>query len=502
MENGPGLVAFLNPQGNFDPDDSYWTEHPDFGGQLVYVKEVALALAEEHGVRVDIITRRIEDPEWPEFSGIMDSYPRSDDVRIVRIPFGGKKFLRKEQLWPHILEYVEGIENFYSEESCWPDIVTTHYGDGGLAGALLGERNDIPFTFTGHSLGAQKMDKLNVSEDNLDEMLKKFNFHKRLAAERISMSNAHTVFVSTDQERKIQYSPPAYEGAVDVEDDSKFAVVPPGVNLDIFHPQLSDEDERIKDLVQEKFSRDLDEERQELPAVIAASRLDEKKNHTGLVEAFAQSHDLQQRANLVITLRGIDNPFRGYEDADDEERKVLDQIMEIISQNNLRGKVSMFSLGSQQELASCYRVLSEKNSIFALVSYHEPFGLAPIEAMASGLPVVATRNGGPEEILQENGEKFGILVDPEDPDDIAGGLLRLAGRQGNWEKYYNAGRRRVEEKYTWESTAENYLQRLTRILEEPKKFAPSKRLEIPEYFYSGKGESQLVEKLKKLYPDM
>ena len=37
-------IAFLNPQGNFDPQDRYWTAHPDFGGQLVYVKEVAMAL--------------------------------------------------------------------------------------------------------------------------------------------------------------------------------------------------------------------------------------------------------------------------------------------------------------------------------------------------------------------------------------------------------------------------------------------------------------------------
>jgi sucrose-phosphate synthase len=34
-------ILFLNPQGNFDKFDSYWTEHPDFGGQLVYVKEIA-----------------------------------------------------------------------------------------------------------------------------------------------------------------------------------------------------------------------------------------------------------------------------------------------------------------------------------------------------------------------------------------------------------------------------------------------------------------------------
>ncbi|MFN2167505.1 MAG: glycosyltransferase family 1 protein, partial [Anaerolineae bacterium] len=51
-------IAFLNPQGNFDPKDSYWTEHPDFGGQLVYVKEVAIAVA-ALGHQADILTRQI-----------------------------------------------------------------------------------------------------------------------------------------------------------------------------------------------------------------------------------------------------------------------------------------------------------------------------------------------------------------------------------------------------------------------------------------------------------
>ena len=67
-------VAFLNPQGNFDPADSHWTQHPDFGGQLVYVKEAALAMAEQ-GWQVDIITRRIVDPAWPQFASKFDAYP-------------------------------------------------------------------------------------------------------------------------------------------------------------------------------------------------------------------------------------------------------------------------------------------------------------------------------------------------------------------------------------------------------------------------------------------
>lgn len=51
-------VAFFNPQGNFDKNDSHLTEHPDFGGQLVYVKELAKAMG-ELGIKVDIITRRV-----------------------------------------------------------------------------------------------------------------------------------------------------------------------------------------------------------------------------------------------------------------------------------------------------------------------------------------------------------------------------------------------------------------------------------------------------------
>jgi len=74
-------ISFLNPQGNFDPNDSYWTEHPDFGGQLVYVKEVASAMA-NLGHQVDIITRQIIDPEWPEFADSQDAFPGIQGVTL------------------------------------------------------------------------------------------------------------------------------------------------------------------------------------------------------------------------------------------------------------------------------------------------------------------------------------------------------------------------------------------------------------------------------------
>src|SRR5437870_599971 len=153
-------LAFLNPQGNFDPKDSYWTAHPDFGGQLVYVKQLALAMG-ALGHRVDIVTRRIEDPQWPEFAAPTDAYPGHPNVRILRIPCGPQAFLPKEELWPFLgSEFVPRLLALYREESAQPDATTAHYGDGGLCAAIIQEQTGIPFTFTAHSLGAQKMDKL------------------------------------------------------------------------------------------------------------------------------------------------------------------------------------------------------------------------------------------------------------------------------------------------------------------------------------------------------
>ncbi len=487
-------IAFLNPQGNFDNNDLCWTEHPDFGGQLVYVKEVAIVMS-KLGHKIDIITRQIIDGEWPGFENQIEYYEGVENVRIIRIPFGGKKFLNKELLWEHLNEYVENIISFYKSEGEMPDFITTHYGDGGLTGAILQEKTGIPYSFTGHSLGAQKMDKLNVSLLNIEEMDQRYHFTKRIMAERISMANSAVNFVSTLQERMEQYGHRAYKGAVDTNDDNKFRVVPPGANTELFSTiSKNEEDDIVINKVREVFDRDLNEDRRELPAVIAASRLDHKKNHIGLVKAYAESSELQKRANLVITLRGIDNPFIDYSNVKVEEKKILDSIMDVINKYDLKGKVSMFSLNSQKQLAACYREFSRRKSVFSLTALYEPFGLAPIEAMACGLPVAVTKNGGPSEVLKEGTEKFGVLVDAADPQNIAQGILEVLD---NYDFYQEQGLYRVNSKYTWASTAKNYLNAIEEKIKENRN---NNKLIINLYFIDPKDENRIeIEELKKIY---
>ncbi len=495
------FIAFLNPQGNFDPRDSYWTQHPDFGGQLVYVKEVALALA-RRGHRVDIVTRQIVDPAWPEFAAPLDAYPGHENVRIVRLPFGGDRFLLKEELWPYLgTEFVPRMISFYQREGRSPDAVTAHYADGGLTAAVLQKEPGIPFTFTSHSLGAQKMEKLGAVWDNLAELDARFHFARRITAERIAMSRASVCTASTALERFEQYGHPAYHGAIDVHDDQRLAVIPPGVNLRVFDREAqSAVEQATRTKVRTKLARDIAPERRGLPVIVASSRLDAKKNHLGLVRAFAQSQPLQAQANLLLVSRGLDNPLAGYPQADEGTREVLNQVMAVVDESGLRGKISLFSLDSQDELAAAYRLLAESQAVFALTAYYEPFGLAPLEAMAAGLPAVVTRNGGPAESLREGNEKYGVLVDPSDPADIARGLLRVLDDEATWRRFAEAGRRRVHDRYTWESTARQFERILVGLVSDPPHPPPPKGLPIHRYFLQPTpGNDIPLEELAELY---
>jgi sucrose-phosphate synthase len=435
-------VTFLNPQGNFDPADSHLTEHPDFGGQLVYVKEVAQAMTAA-GHRVDILTRQIDDPDWPEFAGPLDHYPESGtDLRIVRLPCGGPRFLNKERLWDHLPEFIDKLVAFYGD--AMPDFATAHYADGGYCAALLERSAGLGFTFTGHSLGAQKLDKLGMSPTNAADMEARFRFSQRIAAERLAMGRAVRIITSTDQERREQYSHPLYAGAVDVDDPEKFTVIPPGVNTQIFTTEAGDIDRSLApDILRDVISS-------ERPMVVVSNRLDQKKNTIGVVEAFAASEALRQRASLLLCVRGIDDPFAQVDQLDAGERQVLTPILETIERNGLRDNVGFLNIPSQRALAAAYRAVAAGGGVFALTAFYEPFGLAPIEAAACGLACVATRNGGPSEIFADGS---GILVDPADPGDIARGLVAALENQADLAK---RARNRVLTTYTWDKTAERY----------------------------------------------
>jgi len=443
-------IIFLNPQGNFDQKDSHLTEHADFGGQLIYVKEISKALVEQYpDLKVDIITRRFNDPEWSEDFGEEITYYQgtSSRLRIVRIPCGDTSFLRKEMLWQHIPEWVENIVRFYGTHL--PDYATAHYGDGGYSAVLLKKITGIPFTFTGHSLGAQKLDKIYKKEPDFNKLDDWYHFSMRIQAERLSMQYADTIITSTDMERYEQYSHPLYRDVVDVEADGKFAVIPPGVNTTLFNQKVDEKDREVFASIEDQLGITKE------PSIILSSRLDDKKNHISAVKAYAQNKELQQKASLGIFLRGIKDPYKEVGNLTGNERIILQAIIDEIDRHHLRDRVFFLDLASQKELAGAYKYFAIKHAMFVLTAFYEPFGLAPIEAGACGLVPVTTNNGGPSDIFKDG---MGILVDPTDIDDIARGMKKALE---NHEEYAEKAVRLVKEKYTWEKTAKGYHQLVT-----------------------------------------
>ncbi len=472
-------ITFLNPQGNFDPLDSHLTDHPDFGGQLVYVKELTIQLG-RLGHKVDILTRRIEDPEWPEFSDAEDGYPGQKNVRILRFPCGPKHFLEKEDLWPYIAEWVDNVRSFYKAEGSLPDIHTAHYADGGLAGTMINELDGTPFTFTSHSLGAQKLDRLLAKDMPFDEAVEKFHFDKRLAAERCAVAHAELIITSSEKERLHHLAHKVYRDAIDVSDDSRFKRIPPGVNLDIFAETSTYENEQqVATLIEETLHRDIPMMRRHLPMVVCSSRLVEKKNIIGLVRAWAHSETLMASANLLISVTGDPYPFRAPAGTfTPQEDAILDELRELIDERNLWPCVMTISLPTQHDLAAAYRHLAKnRQGVFALTAFHEPFGLSPLEALACGMPVVVTNSGGPAESLKD---EAGVLVDPNDPDDIASGLLKLVQREDCWHSYREAGMARVMQYYTWPRSAVEYEKTLQQVVNNQ----PARRTSqvCPEWF--------------------
>jgi glycosyltransferase involved in cell wall biosynthesis len=78
-----------------------------------------------------------------------------------------------------------------------------------------------------------------------------------------------------------------------------------------------------------------------------------------------------------------------------------------------------FLLGFRQDVPQLLREFD----VFVLSSTSEGFSLATIEAMATGIPVVVTKSGGPEEIVDDR--QTGLMVPPADPASLAQGICEV-----------------------------------------------------------------------------
>jgi len=419
----------------------------DTGGQVTYVVEQARALALHPGVRkVDLVTRQIYDGK------VDDSYRRSeepivDGARIVRIPFGPRRYLRKENLWPHLDSFVDQILHYVRSLRFGPDIIHGHYADGGHVGAQLAKLLGVPFIFTGHSLGRVKQARLMEKGTRPEVLEKQFHFMERFEAEEMALEEAALVIASTTQEVEEQYQ------LYDHYQPDRMEVIPPGVDLRRFRAEKPDEETPPIGKELERFLTDPTK-----PMILAMARPDEKKNFGMLIRAFAETPGLREKANLVLVAGNRDRISA----MDAAPRRVLSRILMSIDRFDLYGSVAYPKHHQPADVPDLYRLAASTKGVFVNVATTEPFGLTLIEAAASGLPVVATRDGGPRDILEAC--QNGLLVDPHDQEAIGEAVLKALSFEDQWESWSQNGIHGAHSRYTWERHVRKYIREVDSIL--------------------------------------
>ncbi len=444
-----GLIRGENPELGHDADT---------GGQIKYVVELAHALSRDKRVeKVELITRQIKD------RAVSEDYARSiekinDKFSIIRIRAGGGKYLRKELLWNHLEEFVDQSIKYIKSSGRLPDIIHGHYADAGYVCSELTKFFGIPFVQTGHSLGRDKKRKLLGEGIDENEIEKRYKISHRIKVEEDIIYFADMIVTSTRQEIKKQY------GDYTNTYEEKFRVIPPGVDIEKFYPFDSirksgnDESEKWRGIIGEKLFRFFVDVNK--PMILSVCRPDKRKNISGLIKAYGESNDLQRKSNLAI-FAGIREDIQ---EMPDNEREVLTEILLLMDKYNLYGRMAIPKRhDTEHEIPQLYRIAAQSGGIFVNAALVEPFGLTLIEAAASGVPVVATDDGGARDII-ENCE-HGLLVDVSRPANIADAIYTILADGNLWKEFSENGIKNVKKHYTWKAHTETYLSEIENLLE-------------------------------------
>lgn len=509
-------IVLISMHGLVRGDNMEIGRDSDTGGQVKYVVELARALANTEGVyRVDLLTRQIASPEVDSSYGEpneMLSCPSdgtgSCGAYIIRIPCGARdKYIAKESLWPYIHEFVDGAlnhivnmaraigEQVNGGKPTWPYVIHGHYADAGEVAAHLSGALNVPMVLTGHSLGRNKFEQLLKQGRLPKDINASYKIMRRIEAEELGLDASEMVVTSTRQEIEEQWG--LYDG-FDLKLERKLrvrrqrgvscfgrymprmVVIPPGMDFSYVTTQdTMGGDTDLKSLIgndRTQSKRNLPPMWSEVmrfftnphkPTILALSRPDPKKNVTTLLKAFGECQPLRELANMTLILGNRDD----IEDMSNSSSVVLTTVLKLIDKYDLYGQVAYPKHHKQSDVPDIYRLAAKTKGVFINPALVEPFGLTIIEAAAYGLPVVATKNGGPVDILKALNN--GLLVDPHDQNAIADALLKLLADKNMWSECRKNGLKNIH-RFSWPEHCRNYLSHV----EHSRNRHPNSHLEI------------------------
>ena len=421
----------------------------DGGGLITLQVGLTRELAQHTAVSdALLITRLVEDG-----SGIFDrpSQEIAPGGSIARIPFGGPELLSQSDMWAHRAELEREMTDLFVSEGHF-DALHLRFADvGTFVGARLAEEFDIPVFFTlapdPHAVIATAERAGHLTRENFAvvDRSEHYMFRMWLVEWMLDRSERLALLPRADQRRQFMELL-----GVDVEDHAdRFVVIPEGVDTDlatdarraVLEAEQSDLPAvlaPLRDLI-----AGLPERRRELPLILSVGRLNRIKGMDRVVAAWAGDDQIREAYNLLIVGGDLENPS-------EEERACLHMIHEAVGEQSTG--LLMMGGRTHTEVATLMSVAAEgvggvagPRGIYVSGSEKEEFGLAIVEALAAGLPVVAPSTGGPASYVDHG--FTGYLSDTTDVDRIRDGI-RWAGAVRLSEVRADAARRMVRTTYS------------------------------------------------------
>lgn len=325
------------------------------------------------------------------------SRPAGD--RIVTIPAGPARPASDEEVLPQLGKFAQALRKHWAVSP--PEVVHAHGWMSGLVALSAVKGTDVPVVATFHTLG-----EIERRRSGTDEVRPA----QRAGAERMLGREARWIAASSSDEL-------AELVRMGVS-RTRISVVPGGVDLRTFVP----EGKRMP--------------RGEYPhRLVAAGEL---LPHRGFVTAIAA---LRALPDTELMIAGGPDSRRLHTDEHAQLLRSFAEEMGVAGQVRLIGRVSRVEMPA----------LLRSADAVVCTPWYESFGTVALEAMACGVPVVASAVGGLADTVVDG--VTGRLVPPRKPRELAAVLRHLLAHRTQREQFGAAGRDRASTRYSWDRVA-------------------------------------------------
>lgn len=362
----------------------------DAGGQNVHVAALATELG-RRGHEVTVCTRR-------DAADLPGRVPLAPGVTVEHVPAGPPRPVPKDDLLVHMTAFAAWLERRWAVQR--PDVVHAHFWMSGAAAVRAARRHRIPVVQTYHALGAVKR-RHQVGADTSPP--------QRIGAEAaIARQVSAIIATCTDELAELA----AYEVTAD-----RVYVVPCGVDVARFQPA---EPARPSGWP---------------PRLVTLGRLVPRKGVDTVIAALAAVPE----AELLVA--------GGPAQAQLDDEPEVWRLRKAAAEAGVASRVTFTGRVAHQDVPALLR----SADVVVSVPWYEPFGIVPLEAMACGVPIVASAVGGHLDTVASG--KTGLLLPPRDPQALAHCLRFLLDRPDRRRDFGAAGVARVTSGYTWAQIA-------------------------------------------------